>query len=184
MSFTFDDDVQIYTERLLLRRFYQSDIPDMLKNWISDPDVQHGYGEPAYTNENDVVNLLDTWKNQYRWAIILKTTNENIGHVSFCCLYNDIGTAEIEYCVGKAYWSKGIVTEALRAFIKHTFRNTSINKLEAFHRMENPGSGRVLEKSGLHPAENVMRFAHLSHPPEGDICYAITRDQFIKYSLV
>lgn len=183
MSFTFDDGVQVHTERLLLRRFYQSDIPDMLKNWISDLDVQRGYGEPSYTNENDVANLLNTWKDQYRWAIILKTTNENIGHVSFCRLYNDIGTAEIEYCVGKAYWGKGIVTEALCAFIQHTFINTPIDKIEAFHRVENPSSGRVLQKSGLLPVNNVTRFSHLPKAPDGDVCYAITREQFVKKAI-
>ncbi len=179
MSLTFDATLLIHTNRLLLRKFYQSDIPSMLKNWISDPDVQSGYGEPVYSNEADIANLLTIWDRQYRWAIILKDTNENIGHISFCRLYDNINTAEIEYCVGKEFWGKGIVPEALSAFIKHTFLNTSIAKLEAFHRVENPGSGRVLQKSGLYPANNVMRFAHLPKAPDGDICYSISKDQFL-----
>lgn len=182
MEFTFNDRLQIHTNRLLLRKFNQSDIPNMLKNWISDTDVQRDYGEPAYTNESDVVNLLNTWEHQYRWAIILKDTNENIGHISFCRLYIDVNAAEIEYCVGKAFWGKGIVTEALYAFIKHTFLNTSIVKLEAFHKAENPGSGRVLQKSGLYPADNVMRYSYLPTAPDGEICYAISKEQFINNS--
>ena len=39
---------EIVTERLLLRRFQQSDSFDMLKNWIADPEIQTNYGEPTY----------------------------------------------------------------------------------------------------------------------------------------
>ena len=178
MSFQFDNQIQIHTDRLLLRSFTKSDISDMLKNWIADPAVQSGYGEPPFTTTEEVISLLDVWKDQYRWAIILKSSNENIGHISFCRMYEDIQTAEIEYCIGKGFWGRGIVTEALDAFIKHTFQNTSVCKLEAYHRQENPGSGRVLQKSGLSPAINVQRFSHLLKAPEGDICYSITREQF------
>lgn len=184
MSLAFDDTLLMHTNRLLLRKLYQSDIHSMLKNWISDLDVQRGYGEPAYTTEAEAANLLNTWEQQYRWGIILKHTNENIGHISFCRLYDDINTAEIEYCLGKAFWGKGIASEALSAFIKHTFLNTSIVQLEAFHRVENPGSGRVLQKAGLYPADNVMRFAHLPKAPDGDICYSISKEQFICNSLL
>lgn len=175
MSLIFDDTLLIHTNRLLRRKFYQSDIHSMLKNWISDSDVQSGYGEPVYTNEDDISNLLNSWEGQYRWAIILKDTDESIGHISFCRVYEDINIAEVEYCVGKAFWGKGIVSEALSAFIKHTFLNTSIAKLEAFHKVENLGSGRVLEKAGLYRAENIVRFAHFSKAPDEDICYSISK---------
>ena len=175
MAFSFDTAAQIDTNRLLLRRFVPSDIPAMLKNWVADPDVQKEYGEPVYTTEQTVAELLHTWESQYRWAIILKEASENIGHVSFCRLYQDIATAEIEYCIGKAFWGRGITAEAVRAFIDHTFANTSITKIEAFHRRENPNSGRVLQKSGMSVADTVMRFSHLDKAPDNDICYAITK---------
>jgi len=183
VNFTFDSTAQFQTNRLLLRKFRNTDIEDMLKNWISDPDVQSGYGEPAFTSPQQVAELLKSWEGQYRWAIILKETGENIGHVSFCRLYAGIGVAEVEYCVGKAFWGKGFITEALEAFIRHTFTSTSITKIEAFHRIGNPASGRVLQKSGFLAAENVMRFSDLTKAPEGDICYAITKEQFTESQL-
>jgi len=97
----YDDTLQIRTDRLLLRRFSPSDIPDMLKNWISDPDVQSGYGEPVYLTAESAAELLRRWQGQYRWAIVLRDTGENIGHVSFCRLYENVLTGEIEYCIGK-----------------------------------------------------------------------------------
>ena len=103
MVFTNSESSVIETERLLLRKFLFADIDDMLKNWISDFEVQSEYGEPTITDKNEVKKLLDKWLLQYRWAIILKETNENIGHVSFCRLYEEVNTAEIEYCIGKSF---------------------------------------------------------------------------------
>lgn len=178
----FDDTLQIRTDRLLLRRFSPSDIPDMLKNWISDPDVQSGYGEPVYLTAESAAELLRRWQGQYRWAIVLRDTGENIGHVSFCRLYENVLTGEIEYCIGKNYWGKGIAAEAVSAFLRHTFLNTPITKIEAFYRAENAASGRVLQKAGFRHAESVLRFAHLPCAPAGDLCCAVTKAEFLKKS--
>ena len=163
----------IKTERLILRKFTIADIDDMLKNWIADPDIQSRYGEPIFTEKQDVADLLDKWALQYRWAIILRESNENIGHISFCRLYENDNTAEMEYCVGKKFWNSGFATEAIKAFINYTFKNTSIKKLEAFHRIENPASGRVLQKAGMEAVDNVLRYREFSKAPEGNICYSI-----------
>lgn len=169
---------QIQTDRLILRNFRQSDVPDMLKNWIADPEVQFGCGEHIRTTKVEVLALVNAWENQCRCAIVLKETDENIGHISFCRLYTEANAAEIEYCIAKVHWGKGIVTEALRAFIQHIFISTTIVKLEAIHSAENLSAGRVLQKSGFNPMENVLRYSHLEKPPENDVCYAITREQF------
>lgn len=176
MNFSFDSTLQIETERLQLRRFTAADAADMLKNWIADPAEQQAYGEPTLTTVQEVLDLLGRWSCQYRWAMVLRQTGEAIGHVSFCRLYED-GTAEVEYCIGQGFWGQGFTAEALRAFTRHTFLHTGIQKLEAFHRAENPASGRVLQKAGWHPVDNVRRFAELGHPPSGDRCYALTRAQ-------
>lgn len=178
MDFINTDEELIDTGRLILRKFRISDINDMIKNWISYPEVQSCYGEPIFTDRQTIVELLEKWSTQYRWAIILKEMEENIGHVSFCRLYEVKQTAEIEYCIGKSFWGKGFATEAVRGFIEYTFRNTKLSKLEAFHMITNPASGRVLQKSGMSITDNILRFSELSKAPDGDICYAITKEQF------
>jgi len=168
----------IETERLRLRKFTDSDIPDMLQNWIADPAVQSRYGEPTYTDALAVKDLLANWAGQYRWAIVWKKTNENVGQVSFCRLYEADRTAEVEYCIGRAFWNRGIVSEALTAFISYIFAHTPVQTLEAFHQIQNPASGRVLQKAGMMAVENILRFAEQDKPPEGAICYVITKGQF------
>ncbi|MDD6492410.1 MAG: GNAT family N-acetyltransferase [Firmicutes bacterium] len=171
----------IETPRLLLRRFVHEDCSDMMKNWIANPKVQFEYGEPIYTTHLQIDDLLSEWCNNYkksdfyRWAIIEKEHNENIGQIAFCKVYSDCQTAEIEYCIGEAFWGMGYAVEALSAVINFAFNHTDFCKLEAYHRVENSKSGRVLEKSAMHITDNVQRFIRENTLPEGKVCYCITK---------
>lgn len=169
----------IETERLILRRFLPSDAADMLKNWVSDPNVQHEYGEPVYETPKAAEGLLQKYlagyaqADFYRWAVTLRETGENIGMIAFCKVWEDCETAEIEYCIGAAFWGHGYAGEALAAVIDWTFAQTGFRRLEAYHRAANPKSGRVLEKSRMHRTETVERFRKAGISPAGEICYSI-----------
>lgn len=91
-------------------------------------------------------------------SIILRENNENIGQIAFCKVYTDIETAEIEYCIGEDYTGKGYATEALNAVINFSFKKAKFHKLEAFHRIVNSRSGRVLQKTIMKKVETVRRF--------------------------
>lgn len=184
LSFNHTGTVALATDRLLLRRFEYTDIEGMLKNWIANTLIQHNYGEPTYENIDSVRELLDKWipqyedKSFYRWAIILKENNENIGQIAFCRVYTEIETAEIEYCIGEAYWGKGYAGEALSSILKYSFEVAKFSKLEAFHRMENPNSGRVLKKSIMKRVSNAHRYELTNEQPKDKIFYALTRDEY------
>ncbi len=173
------------TERLLCRPFVWADGRDMLQNWIADPEVQFEYGEPIYTTAKEVQILLQRYLANYgkpdfcRWAIIEKASRKNIGQLAFCRVYSDCGTAEIEYCIGKAFWGKGFASEALLGLIKHTFFHADFVKLEAYHRVENIRSGGVLEKSVMHKTDTVERFKRANTLPHGEVCYCIERETFL-----
>lgn len=171
----------IETPRILLRRFRYDDRDDMLKNWCADPMVQIEYGEPVYTSPDEAYELLEKYisgyaeDSYYRWAIIEKASGENIGMIAFCRVYDELCTAEIEYCIGRGYWGHGYAGEALNAVIEHTFKTTGFARLEAYHRAENTKSGRVLEKSAMHITDNVERFRLAGEEPIGEVCYCIER---------
>lgn len=172
------------TTRLICRSFVQEDCMDMLENWIANPNVQFEYGEPVYTTVSQVETLLTEYINNYkkldfyRWAIIEKASNKNIGQIGFCRVYSDCQTAEIEYCIGEAFWGKGYASEALSALIDFIFRSTDFVKLEAYHRIENSRSGKVLEKSAMHITDNVERFSRENILPHGEVCYCIEKGIF------
>ena len=172
----------IETPRLLLRPFVDEDCHDMIKNWISKPNVQSEYGEPVYTTISEVKQLLDKWKNGYsnldfyRWAIIETKSLENIGQIAFCKVYSDCKIAEIEYCIGERFWGNEYANEALSAVIDYVFANTDFYRLEAYHRVENVKSARVLQKSAMQITDTVQRFVRANILPEGEVCYCITND--------
>lgn len=176
------------TDRLLCRPFISDDYSDMLKNWIANPNIQFEYGEPVYTTVTEVKELLEkyvgSYKNPdfYRWAIIEKKSSKNIGQIAFCKVYSDCGTAEIEYCIGENFWGNGYAGEALAGVIDFTFKNTDFIKLEAYHRIENDKSGKVLAKSPMHVTDNVERFKRENVSPYGEVCYCITKDDYINSS--
>jgi ribosomal-protein-alanine N-acetyltransferase len=173
----------IDTPRLLLRRFEAGDLRDMLKNWASDPAVQTEYGEPVYSTAQEAEGLLNRYivgyssDSFYRWAVIEKDSGRNIGQIAFCRVYEELRTAEIEYCIGTAFQGRGYAGEALSAVIGHIFANTDFQRLEAYHRAENIKSGRVLEKSAMHITDNVERFRQQGITPEGEVCYCIERSR-------
>ena len=170
------------TERLICRPFVESDAEDMLKNWASDPDIQNEYGEPVYSDIAQVRELLIEYttgeKSRYRWAVIERSSGENIGQIAFCKLWEDCLTAEIEYCIGKRFWGRSYAGEALAGLIRFAFENTDLERLEAYHRAENVKSGRVLEKSSMHKTDTVQRFVREGVQPEGEVCYCIERSEY------
>ncbi len=177
---------RIVTDRLVLRRFDISDSNDMLNNWISIPEVQNNYGEEIITTSIEVEEKLKTWIVEYggdyffRWAIVDKETNTNIGMIAFYKVNAKNRRVEVEYCIGKDYWYKGFATEALRAVVDFAFDELNLNRVEAFHRSKNPSSGRVLEKVGMKQEGTLKQY--LVHNNEYDDChiYAIIRNDWKK----
>lgn len=88
--------------------------------------------------------------NFYQWAIVCKDgADEPIGTISTVAIHEKTAAVEIGYCIGRRWWGKGIVTEAFRRIIPFFFEKVGVNRICAQHDPNNPGSGRVMAKSGL-----------------------------------
>ncbi|MCB9595592.1 MAG: GNAT family N-acetyltransferase [Sandaracinaceae bacterium] len=66
--------------------------------------------------------------------------------------------AEIGYWLGHAFWNRGVMTDAVRAYSEHLLRDRGFLRLEAPVFAINPASARVLEKAGFE-RESVQRRA-------------------------
>ncbi len=58
------------------------------------------------------------------------------------------GAVELGYWIARPYWNRGFATEAGHALIDIA-RTLKLSQLEASHFVDNPASGRVLEKLGF-----------------------------------
>ena len=176
---------QIETERLILRKFEYTDDENMLKYWISDPEVQSLYSEPVYSTKEEVKELLEKYissydkSDYYRWAVILKETNECIGQISYFLVDNNNNFAEIEYCIGSLFQRKGFATEATKAIIKYGFDKMNLHKVQICHKSINMSSRKVIEKCGFVYEGTLRDFFYENGEYIDRLYYSILKDEFI-----
>ncbi|MDG5856927.1 GNAT family N-acetyltransferase [Clostridium beijerinckii] len=176
---------QIETERLILRKFEYTDDENMLKYWISDPEVQSLYSEPVYSTKEEVKELLEKYissydkSDYYRWAVILKETNECIGQISYFLVDNNNNFAEIEYCIGSLFQRKGFATEATKAIIKYGFDKMNLHKVQICHKSINMPSRKVIEKCGFVYEGTLRDFFYENGEYIDRLYYSILKDEFI-----
>ena len=172
---------RLETNRLTLRRFTAADAEEMYRNWASDPEVTRFLTWPCHASAEATAALLESWVENYRdgdcfnWAIEFKENRSVIGNISVVKLDETVNAAEIGYCLGRAYWGRGIMPEALRAVMDYLFDEAEFNRIAAYHDAYNPKSGRVMQKAGM-KYEGTQRQAGKNNQGICDIvCYAALR---------
>lgn len=141
----------IETDRLILRPLTAADAKAVLA-WCSDERVSRFM---SYTGYDDV-NIALAWikstqfeKNEWNWGFVLKENGQLIGSGSigpdnYMKNYWGIG-----YNVRFDCWNNGYTTEAMKAIIEFAVGELGADKICASHAIDNPASGRVMEKCGL-----------------------------------
>ncbi|MBR0438703.1 MAG: GNAT family N-acetyltransferase [Clostridia bacterium] len=146
----------IYTARLILRRFSMDDAQKMFDNWASDDEVTTYLTWPTHRTVEDTKDILKLWTNSYEkdnfylWAIcFVETPEEPIGSISVVAMNEDISEIEIGYCIQKDYWHQGVTSEAFQGLIEYFFNETDVNRIIARYDVRNINSGYVMKKCGL-----------------------------------
>lgn len=146
----------IETERLILRRFEPSDAPAMFANWASDDEVTKFLTWPTHADVSVTEGILGQWVPQYEkddyynWAIVLKEHgSQPIGNINVAHWSEDREAPEIGYCMGRRWWRRGIMTEALGAVLDFLFERVGVEQIVALHDTNNPHSGGVMRKCGM-----------------------------------
>ena len=146
----------LQTERLILRRFVESDAEAMFQNWASSPEnltyVTWDPHSDVEVTRNSIRNWVASYTNPnyYKWAICLKENPEHvIGDISIVEMDEIDSSCEIGYILGKNYWGRGMMTEALKAVLDFCFTQAGFQKVRARYASLNPASGRVMEKAGM-----------------------------------
>jgi len=143
----------IKTERLTLRKFELSDADIMYQNWASDDEVTLYMRWQTHKDVEEsrtiMQGFVDSYKddNSYHWGICLND-GELIGSIGAFVTEMDY-SANVGYCIGRKWWGKGYVSEALSALIDYMFINTDIERLEAYHAAKNAASGKVMLNAGM-----------------------------------
>ncbi len=168
---------RIETDRLILRRYVIEDADAMYKNWASDSEVTKFLTWQPHSSVEVSRGIIENWlkeysdKKYYQWAIVLKDNgNEPIGDISVGQMNEDISMVHIGYCLGRAWWRRGIMSEALKAVMDFMFDTVEVNRVEARHDPRNPNSGKVMQKCGM-KYEGTLRSADRNNQGICDACY-------------
>ena len=142
------------TERLLLRPWKESDA-DSLYEYAKDPDIGPIAGWPVHTSEENSREIIrDVLSAEETYAVCLKEDGMAIGSIGLM-----IGTAsslklpdteaEIGYWIGKKFWGRGLIPEAVKELIRHGFEDLNLEKIWCGYFEGNIKSRRVQEKCGF-----------------------------------
>jgi len=176
------------TDRLVLRRFIESDVDNLL-DLDGDPDVMRfitgGKPTPRVVIRNETLprflNAYARFEGFGVWAAIEKSTGEFVGWFEFYP-WKDVGPDEVElgYRLRRSAWGKGYATEGSRALIRKGFTELGVRRVVAETMVVNTASRRVMEKAGL----RYVRTFHQQWPERiegdehGDVEYALTKAEW------
>lgn len=85
----------------------------------------------------------------YRYAVVLRSEGRVIGYLSFLGIDEKERSGDIGYGLLREYWGKGIMTEAVKALL-FRLKADGFRYATATHDVQNPASGRVMQKCGMH----------------------------------
>jgi ribosomal-protein-alanine N-acetyltransferase len=119
-------------------------------------NLRDGFPNPyGIENANIFIQKAMTANPETMYAICVE--GFAVGGIGFT-LHSDIEriSAEVGYWLGEPFWSRGIVTEALKAVTKYAIERQKLLRVYAVPFESNKASHRVLEKSG-YQLEGRMR---------------------------
>lgn len=149
-----ENEKMLRTERLILRRWEDSDAEDLFK-YASDPDVGPIAGWPPHQSideSRDVIKNVLSGKEAY--AICLKEDGKAIGAIELKLnghtdMTDRDDECEMGYWLGKPFWGQDIMPEAVKEMLRHAFEDCGMQKVWIGYYEGNNKSKRVQEKCGF-----------------------------------
>lgn len=142
------------TERLILRRFEDSDAEDLYE-YAGDPDVGPIAGWPPHQNVEESRDVIrDVFSGAEAYALCLKSDHRVIGAIELKLNGHTDMTkrddeCELGYWIGKPFWGLGLMPEAARELLRRAFEDIGMNKVWCGYYEGNAKSKRVQEKLGF-----------------------------------
>ena len=140
------------TERLLLRPGWAEDAPALAQAIADETIVRNLATAPWPYRLRDAEAFLAQPRDPVMPSfLIVERTDHAPRLVGACGLgRRRSGAVELGYWIARGHWGQGFATEASIALIDIA-RTVRLDRLEASHFLDNPASGRVLEKLGFEP---------------------------------
>jgi ribosomal-protein-alanine N-acetyltransferase len=161
----FSEFPALTTSRLLLRKLSLDDAP-VIYALRADFEVARLTGKKPFTALDEATTYINKIENLIHknecifWGISYKDSTALIGAI---CLWNfDLPeeTVEIGYELLPQFQNKGIMAEVVACIVAYGFDTMGVKTIVAFPSSENPGSVKLLEKTGFEPAPDNYKHTH------------------------
>lgn len=144
--------IELETERLMFRKFSESDFP-VVYDWLGNSEnMKYRKGEARSKEETN--KYLD-WAISsaeadecidFEFAVVLKETGELIGAAS---LFRITEEPELGWTVHRKYWRQGFGIEIGKALLKFGFGTLGLWRIIAGCNARNHASYRIMERIGM-----------------------------------
>ena len=149
--------VELWTDRLILRRYRPEDAEPLYQYLGTDPAMYAYSGWNPYATlemaAETVRRFIDSYEDDHAYSWVMDVDDVLVGTIGAYDYKIDPSTdhdqIEVGYSVVKNWQGRGYATDALKEVLKYLTENEGISCVTAWCASENTGSRRVLEKSGM-----------------------------------
>jgi RimJ/RimL family protein N-acetyltransferase len=146
------------TTRLLLRPGWRQDAPALFEAIRDERIVRNLATAPWPYRPADAEAWLATERKLSEPSLLIFRRSgaapELVGAIGFG--RRPTGETEFGYWIARRHWGHGYATEAGRAILATARHGLRLKRLDAGHFLDNPASGRVLEKLGFKPTGMIV----------------------------
>ena len=132
---------------------------EYLRPWEPERDDSYYTVEGQRANLND---LLDAYGTGEMWPGVVLVDGRIAGRITLNnILRGPLQSCFVGYWVACAHAGRGVASEAVRQVLHVAFRELGLHRVEAFTRVDNHASQRVLERNGFTPVGVARRHIHV-----------------------
>ena len=174
---------EIVTARLRMRVPRPDDAELVFSRWTSDPEVARYSSWRAHETHEDtaawLTSSVDAWRTgggHLPWLLELREGEP--GPVGAAGLTREGHRVSVGYALSRAYWGRGLATEAAAALVELAAGLDGVQRVWAYCDVDNPASARVLEKVGMVREATLQRWAmhpNLADTPRDVLVYVLPR---------
>lgn len=173
------------TNRFFLREFVNEDWKAVHAYASQEIVSQYQPWGPNTEKETQqyIVDVLDQQlakpRSNFTFAVVWKETGEVIGAGELSAIDNVNRSGEIGYILHPDYWRRGIATEVTLLLIEVGFREKELNRISASCDLQNKGSQKVLEKSGMVKEGLLRQNLRMKKGWRDSLLYSILKTEYM-----